>query len=39
MDNIPLRVRKLVDTEYMSDEEVMKRILEEVRAIKAKEGE
>ncbi|MCW3136834.1 MAG: formylmethanofuran dehydrogenase subunit B [Methanophagales archaeon] len=39
MDNIPLRLRKLVDTEYMSDEAVMERILEEVRAIKAKEGE
>jgi len=39
MDNIPIRLRKLVDTEYMADEEIMKSILEEVRAIREKEGE
>lgn len=39
MDNIPIRLRKLVDTEYMADEEIMKRILDEVRAIREKEGE
>ncbi len=39
MDGIPLRLRKLVDTDYPSDEEVLMRILEEVRAIRAKEGE
>ncbi len=39
MDNIPIRLRKLVDTEYMADEEIMEGILEEVRAIKGKESE
>lgn len=39
MDNVPIRLRKIVDTEYMTDEEIMKRILEEVRAIREKEGE
>ncbi|MDI6810266.1 MAG: formylmethanofuran dehydrogenase subunit B [archaeon] len=39
MDNVPIRLRKIVDTEYMTDEEIMMRILEEVRAIKEKEGE
>jgi formylmethanofuran dehydrogenase subunit B len=40
MDNIPLRLRKIVDTEdYISDEEIMERILTEVRALKAKEGQ
>jgi formylmethanofuran dehydrogenase subunit B len=39
MDNVPIRLRKILDTEYMTDEEIMKRILEEVRAIKEKEGE
>jgi formylmethanofuran dehydrogenase subunit B len=40
MDNIPLRLRKIVDTEdYISDEEIMEQILTEVRALKAKEGQ
>jgi len=38
MDNIPIRLRKLIDSEYPEDEEILKRILDEVRAIKEKEG-
>jgi len=38
MDNIPIRLRKLVETEYLADEEIVERILQEVRAIKEKEG-
>jgi len=38
MDNVPIRLRKVVDTEYMTDEEIMKRISDEVRALKEKEG-
>lgn len=38
MDNVPIRIRKVVDTTYMTDEEIVERLLEEVRAIKAKEG-
>ena len=34
MDNIPLRLRKLVETEYMIDEEIIKEILKEVRALR-----
>ncbi len=37
MDNIPIRLRKLIDSEYPEDEEILKRILDEVRAIKEKE--
>ncbi len=36
MDNIPLRLRKLVEAEYMADEEIMKGILGEVKGIKRK---
>ncbi len=39
MDSVPLRVRKIVDSKFMADEEIIRRILEEVRAIKEKEGE
>jgi formylmethanofuran dehydrogenase subunit B len=40
MDNIPIRLRKIVDTEnYITDEEIVERILTEVRALKAKEGQ
>nr|MBC8520967.1 formylmethanofuran dehydrogenase subunit B [Methanomicrobia archaeon] len=39
MDNIPIRLRKVVDTEYLPDEEILEKILEEVRAIREKEGE
>jgi formylmethanofuran dehydrogenase subunit B len=38
MDNIPLRLCKLVETDYMADEEIMKWILGEVRALREKEG-
>ncbi|RCV64200.1 formylmethanofuran dehydrogenase subunit B [Methanophagales archaeon] len=38
MDNIPIRLRKLIDSEYPEDEEILKRILDEVRAIKEKES-
>ena len=38
MDNIPIRLRKLIDSEYPEDEAILKRILDEVRAIKEKEG-
>jgi len=40
MDNIPLRLRKILDTDYyIPDEEIVERIMEEVRALRAKEGE
>ncbi len=39
MDNSPLRLRKLVETEYMVDGEIMKGILEEVRALREKREE
>ena len=39
MDNVPLRLRKIIDSKFMTDEEIIRQILEEVRAIKAKEGE
>lgn len=38
MDSVPIRLKKIVETEYMTDEEIIKRILDEVRAIKEKEG-
>ncbi|HID20186.1 MAG TPA: formylmethanofuran dehydrogenase subunit B [Methanophagales archaeon] len=38
MDNIPIRLRKLVETEYIMDEVILEKILEEVRAIREKEG-
>jgi formylmethanofuran dehydrogenase subunit B len=40
MDNIPIRLRKILDTDYyISDEEIVERIMGEVRALRAKEGE
>jgi formylmethanofuran dehydrogenase subunit B len=40
MDNIPLRLRKILDTDdYIPDEEIVERIMGEVRALRAKEGE
>ena len=40
MDNIPIRLRQILDTDdYISDEEIVERIMEEVRALSAKEGE
>jgi formylmethanofuran dehydrogenase subunit B len=40
MDNVPLRLRKILDTDfYIPDEVIVERIMEEVRAIKEKEGE
>ncbi|MHC1635517.1 MAG: formylmethanofuran dehydrogenase subunit B [Candidatus Methanospirareceae archaeon] len=36
MDKVPLRLRKIVDSEYMPDEEILRRILEEVRRRKEK---
>ena len=40
MDNIPIRLRKIVEPgNYITDEEIVERILTEVRALKAKEGE
>ena len=39
MDNIPIRLRKLVNTDYMADEVLLEQILEEVRAIKEKGGD
>jgi len=39
MDNVPLRLRKIIDTDYyIPDEKIVERIFDEVRAIKAKEG-
>jgi formylmethanofuran dehydrogenase subunit B len=35
MDGMALRMRKLVESKYPSDEEILKRILDKVRAIKA----
>ena len=38
MDNIPIRLRKIVEPgNYITDEEIVERILTEVRALKAKE--
>lgn len=39
MDNIPIRLRKILDTDYLPDEEILERILTEIRAMRAKEGE
>ncbi len=40
MDNIPIRLRKIIDTDYfIPDEEIVERIMTEVRALRAKEGE
>ncbi len=39
MDNIPIRLRKILDTDYLPDEEILERILTEVRALREKEGE
>ncbi len=33
MDNIPLRLRKMIETEYMTDEAIMKGILKETRLL------
>jgi len=34
MDKVPLRLKKLVDSEFMTDEEILERILDEVLKIK-----
>jgi len=40
MDNVPLRLRKILDTDYyVPDEEIVERIHAEVRALREKEGE
>jgi len=39
MDNIPIRLRKILDTDYLPDEEILERILTEIRAMREKEGE
>jgi formylmethanofuran dehydrogenase subunit B len=40
MDNVPIRLRKILETDYyIPDEEIVERIMEEVRALRAKEGE
>jgi formylmethanofuran dehydrogenase subunit B len=40
MDNVPLRLRKIIETDYyISDEEIVKKIHAEVRALREKEGE
>ena len=39
MDNVPIRLRKILDTDYLPDEEILQRILTEIRAMREKEGE
>jgi len=34
MDGVSLRMRKLVESDYLSDEEILDRIIEKVRVIK-----
>lgn len=37
MDNIPIRLRKIIDSDVPTDEEIVGRILTEIRALRAKE--
>lgn len=37
MDSVPLRLRKLVDSDYLTDEEILDRILKKVRELKGAE--
>ena len=34
MDGVPIRTRKIVDTDYLSDEEILERILTRVRELR-----
>ncbi|HDS45391.1 MAG TPA: formylmethanofuran dehydrogenase subunit B [Methanomicrobia archaeon] len=37
MDNIPIRLRKIIDSDVPTDEEILERMLTEIRALRAKE--